>query len=337
MDFTFETPINKELILSRFSEEQIMEYYLRIPVKKGLFRSPLRQDKHPTCSFFRNNSGYLIFKDFATGQYLNVFGVVQTLFGCNYHQALRIIANDFGILHDMRLKKNLGKINACPIKIEDKEMACIQVEIQEYTDLELKWWNKYGITIDILQRYYVYSCKHVFLNGQLFAKSQQHCPIFGYYGKRYHGMELWKIYFPKRNKFRFINNWPAKKIQGYDQLPKAGDMVVITKAMKDCMVLSSLGIAACAPNSETLFVSEPVLADLKSRFGKIIVFYDNDRAGLYNMAKIRHQYPDLDYVYIPREYDSKDISDYYKNYGKKSTINLINNYVVGQYGCKGYL
>ena len=30
-----------------------MSYYLGVPIKKGLFRSPLRNDQHSTCSFFR--------------------------------------------------------------------------------------------------------------------------------------------------------------------------------------------------------------------------------------------------------------------------------------------
>ena len=68
MDFQFQVKINKKLILSKFTEEQIMEFYLHIPVKKGLYRSPLRKDRHPTCSFYRNKSGTLLFKDFATGQ-----------------------------------------------------------------------------------------------------------------------------------------------------------------------------------------------------------------------------------------------------------------------------
>jgi hypothetical protein len=38
----------KELIFSRIPEEQLMEYYLGVPVRKGLFRSPLRRDNHPT-------------------------------------------------------------------------------------------------------------------------------------------------------------------------------------------------------------------------------------------------------------------------------------------------
>lgn len=328
MDFSFQPKITKELILSRFSEEQLMEYYLHIPVKKGLFRSPLRRDKQPTCSFYRSKSGTLIFKDFATGQHLNVFDVVQSIFRCDYFEALRIIANDFGIVRDNALHKNPGKINLNPIKIKDKEISKIQIEIQEFTDNELKWWGRYGITRDILRRFDVYSCKHVFLNDQLFAESQQHCPIFGYYGKKYQGLELWRCYFPKRTSFRFITNWPSKKIQGYDQLPKKGKLLVITKSMKDSMCLYSCGITACAPNSENLFISDKVLEDLKSRFENIVVFYDNDRPGLYNMAKIRREHPELTYIFIPKKYGSKDISDFYKDHGRKETLNLIKTFIL---------
>ena len=328
MDFSFQPKITKELILSRFSEEQLMEYYLHLPVKKGLFRSPLRRDKQPTCSFYRNKSGILIFKDFATGQHLNIFDVVQSIFRCDYFKSLRIIANDFGIVRDNTLHKNLGKINLNPIKIKDKEISKIQIEVQEFTDGELKWWGKYGISKDILKRFNVYSCKHVFLNDQLFAESQQHCPIFGYYGKKYQGLELWRCYFPKRTSFRFITNWPSKKIQGYDQLPKKGKLLVITKSMKDSMCLYSCGITACAPNSENLFISDKVLEDLKSRFKNIVVLYDNDRPGLYNMAKIRREHPELTYVFIPKRYGSKDISDFYKDHGRKETLNLIKTFIL---------
>ena len=328
MDFQFEEKVTKEKILSRYSEEQIMEYYLHIPVKKGLFRSPLRRDKEPTCSYYRNKSGTLIYKDFATGQHLDVWNLVMTMFGCDYWQALKIIANDFGIVKNSNIPKNTGKINTNYVKIEDKEMSKVQVKIQDFTELELKWWKKYGITLDILKKFNVYSCKHVFLNDQLVATSQQHCPIFGYYGGKYQGLELWRCYFPKRTSFRFLGNWPTKKIQGYEQLPKKGKLLIITKAMKDVLVLYSLGIPAIAPNSETQFISESVLNDLKNRFEHIVVLFDNDRTGISFMNKIKKEHPELIYTWIPRKYEAKDISDYYKINGYKKTLNLIKEFLI---------
>ena len=327
MNLSFEPKLSKELILSRFSEEQLMEYYLRIPVKKGLFRSPLRNDKNPTCSFFRNNKSTLLFKDFATGQCLDIFSIVQQMFKCNYFEALKIIANDFGIIQNKSIKRNPGKINENPIKIEDKELSKIQVEIQDFTDLELKWWEKYGITKDILQKYQVYSCKYVFLNGNLLAKSQQHCPIFGYYGKKYRGLELWKIYFPKRTNYRFIGNYPSKKLQGYDKLPKTGKICVITKSLKDVMALYAYGIPACAPNSETIIPSEFIINDLTSRFEYVFALWDNDRTGVTFLNKIKKKYPQIKCLIIPRNLEAKDFSDLRAKYGYKKNKEFIIQYL----------
>ena len=92
--------------------------------------------------------------------------------------------------------------------------------------------------------------------------------------------------------------------------------------MKDVMSMYELGITACSPNSETQFVSDSILQQLKERFKHIIVMFDNDRAGLLNMAKLRHLHPDLDYFCIPKEY-AKDFTDTYKKYGKVKMIEFI--------------
>ena len=331
IDFSIKPKITKELILSRFSEEQLMEYYLHVPVKKGLFRSPLRKDRRPTCSFYRNGSNTLIFKDFATGQHLNIFGVVQEMFHCDYFEALRIIANDMGIVRDKSLQKNSGKINEHPVRMQDKETSKIQIEVQDFTDLELKWWAKYGITPEILKRFNVYSCKHVFLNGQLVAKSQQHCPIFGYYGGKIKEnektLELWRCYFPQRKTYRFLSNWPAKKLQGYKQLPKKGKLCVITKSMKDCLALYAYGIPACAPNSEVVIPSEAIIKDLTNRFEHIFVLWDNDQTGVTFINKFKKQYPQLKYLIIPRHLEAKDFSDLRAKYGYKKTKEFIIQYL----------
>lgn len=329
MDFTIKPKIDKDFILSRISQEQIFCYYLRLnQIGKNLIVNVTRKDKHPTCGFYRTPSNVLIMHDFATGEKLNCFNLVSKLYNCDYWKSLEIIANDFSLYKIKGLPKNRGKIIKNHPKIEDKEMSKIQIEVQDFSDLELKWWGKYGITLDILKKFNVYSCKYVFLNDQVFAKSQQHCPIFGYYGKKYHGLELWRCYFPKRTSYRFITNWPSKKIQGYDQLPKNGKLLVITKSMKDTMCLYSLGISSCSPNSETQFISDTILEDLKKRFKYIVVLFDNDQTGISFMKRQKEKYPELIYTWIPRKYGAKDISDFYKIYGRKKTQELIKEFLI---------
>lgn len=78
------------------------------------------------------------------------------------------------------------------------------------------------------------------------------------------------------------------------------------------MCLKGLGVTACAPNSETQWLSENMLNDLKERFTYIVTFYDNDRPGMFNMAKIRRNHPELLYFFIPHKFKVKDISDFIK-------------------------
>lgn len=44
-------------------------------------------------------------------------------------------------------------------------------------------------------------------------------------------------------------------------LPKSGDILVITKSMKDCMTLYSLGVPAIAPISENCFCQKLNIKD----------------------------------------------------------------------------
>lgn len=320
MDFSFEPKVTREFLLSNNNEETYMSYYLGIPVSKGLFCSPLRQDMHTTCSFFRGKSGRLYFKDFATGECLAFENVVMKLYNCSYHEALKIIAKDFGLI------KGTNPETKPIIKqerfINDKQ-TFIQIEQKDFSEKELKWWLQYGITKSILNKYRVFSCKTVFLNGSVFSQSTPKCPSYGYYfGKKEH-VEQWKIYYPKRTDYRFIGNISTKTIQGYRQLPKSGKLLVITKSLKDCACLYSMGISAVAPQSETQFISDTILEDLKQRFEKIVLLFDSDLCGVHYTNVLRRKYDFLIPCIIPRRYEAKDISDFYKKYGRKETIEFI--------------
>jgi 5S rRNA maturation endonuclease (ribonuclease M5) len=326
-NFTIDPKITKEFLLSQNSEETYMSYYLGVPIKKGLFKSPLRRDNHNTCSFFRGNSGNLYFKDFATGQCLTFEGVVMAKYNCTYHNALKIIAKDFGYIQNANIKKQeVSEIKIQP-KFESEKETFIQVEIKDFSESELKWWNSFGISEQTLKKYKVYSVKTVFINGKIYAQSTQHSPIYGYYFGKKENIEQWRIYIPKRKEFRFIGNVSTKTIQGYKQLPEKGKLLVITKSMKDSMLLSSLGIPAVAPNSETQFVSEKMLNEFRERFKNIVLLYDSDKTGVKFMNKIRKQHHDLIICMIPRKYEAKDISDFYQKYGKNKTIEGIKEYI----------
>ena len=42
-----------------------------------------------------------------------------------------------------------------------------ELALKCFSENELKWWNDYGITIELLKKYNIYSCKYVFLNNSI--------------------------------------------------------------------------------------------------------------------------------------------------------------------------
>lgn len=317
--------ITKEFIFSKgINQESIMQYYTGLNVRsKRLTFSPFRNDNHVTCSFYKSKSNILYLHDFATNEHINCFQVVMKKFNVNYYEALEIIAKDFGLIKGTH-SNIVAPIIVKPIK--ETESSNIQVQIKDYTEEELKWWESFGISKKLLKKYHIYSLQHVFINGQLRFTSSNKCPIYGYYfGKDKNGNEKWKCYFPLKTEYRFLNNLSKKVLQGYHQLPKTGDLLVITKSMKDVVALYGFGIAAVSPNSETLFVDDKKLEEFKQRFKHILVVYDNDRPGLYNMAKIRRDHPELNYFYMPW-YLAKDFTDSIKLVGVENMKEYIDEF-----------
>lgn len=317
--------ITKELLLSKHTQETYFEHYLGIPVKKGLFCSPplIRKDNKPTCAFYKDKKGILKYKDFA-GPTFDFVGAVMHIYDCSYYKALRIIGNDFGFI-ELDIPKNLPKIVYSGFELNETKKAKIQVEIQDFSKKELDWWLSFGITINTLKKFKVFSVKSVFLNDRYFTSSSNSSPIYGYYGgKDSEGNELWRLYMPTKVKYRFLSNWSSTIIQGSKQLPKDGDFIVITKSLKDVMSLYEFGITAIAPNSENLFLTEAQYVKLQSKFKDIYLLYDRDLAGVRAANRIRKQFIDLKVLLVPKV---KDFSDYVKKYGTLKTLNLIDEWL----------
>ena len=316
--------ITKDFILSKVNQESIMYHYTGQDVNsKKLYTSILRNDNHVTIAYYKSKSGTLYMHDFATNEHIDCWNLVMRLYNCNYYEALNIIAKDFDLIEG---EHKISTFKVVP-EIKETNSARIQVQIKDYTKEELEWWKEFGISLKTLKKFHVYSIQHVFLNGELKFTSSKQCPIYGYYfGKDKNGDEKWKIYFPLKENYRFLNNLSKKVLQGYHQLPKTGDLLVITKSMKDLMAMYEFGIPAVSPNSETLFVDDKKLNEFKQRFKRILIIYDSDRPGKSNMAKIRREHPELNYYFFPK-YLAKDFTDSIKMVGVDKMKKYVNEFM----------
>lgn len=311
------------MLLNVASEEAFMSFYLGVNVRSGLFRSPLREDKNPTCSFYRNKRGSLIFKDFGSGFHGDFINVVEHKFNVNFAQALRIIANDFGIIKDKELPKNAPKLEYDGSVITQRSRSIIQCEIQDFTKKELKWWNSFGITEETLRYFNVFSIKNLFLNTNWNCSSTRSSPIYGYYFGKKDGLEIWKIYFPFRSKYRFMSNTDSNLLQGAKQLKFPDKIVTITKSLKDVMTLYELGINAVATQAESVVLTERQIEFMQNNFDFIVNNADWDNAGKTFLIKSKKLYDSIPLSFKNKQIYGKDISDFVKLYGKQTARQLI--------------
>ena len=63
---------------------------------------------------------------------------------------------------------------------------------------------------------------------------------------------------------------------------QGGDILVITKSLKDVMCLYEYGITAIAPCSENEFLTDNQYERIKKKFKYIFLLWDNDFTGVSN-------------------------------------------------------
>jgi len=145
---------------------------------------------------------------------------------------------------------------------------------------EIAYWQRYGITDKVLQKYHVKSLfryETISNQGNPFSlTSTKNEPIFCYVMG-----DFVKIYRPN-SKLRFLYGGDKSKdyIFGFEQLPSKGDILFITGGEKDVLSLSSHHFNAICFNSETASIPEPIIESLQLRFRHIILLYDTDETGL---------------------------------------------------------
>ena len=291
-------------ILSKVTEYDIYSRYIG-HFKIGLiYNSPFRKDKNPSFGiFYSKKSGRLLFKDHGTGECGDVIKFVSLYTGItNYNDILNRIVKDLNITNNTVLK--VSKEYKIPTE------TVIGVVRQDWTDVDKQYWSQFGITIDTLKKFNVSSIKYYLCNGIVKAIYKDTNPMYAY--KVYNHFKIYRPLADKYTKWR--NNLQEYDIQGFQQLPKKGDLLIITKSLKDVMCLYEMGYTAISPASESTFIPHKVLDMLKSNFKRILICFDRDIAGVKNMRKISLK-TGLNGFLVHKKYKSKDISDAVKNNG----------------------
>lgn len=319
----FPPEITKEFILAHVSEEEIFSFY-GIPVTSCPFRSPLpwryKPDRSASCSFYRGRtSGRLYLKDW--GGYFNgdCFDLAMKMEGISYHEALRHLANQFGLIKEGNISPVRSPLP--PVIPWQKEAKDIRVRRRPWVSADWNYWRRWDFSKDTLEFYDVSPAERIWIDGNSIYLYNAADPAYIYHFTGYQ----YKIYFPLRDKAsgkpRFINNC-AEVLQGYRQLPARGRFCLITKSNKDVMKLHEFDIPAVAKMSESQILTKEEYDELTSRFDYLFSLYDTDYTGVRSMQQMKRLY-NIRPLFFPRSLPTKDFTDFYEHFGIKNTNVLI--------------
>lgn len=322
--YSLEDVLTKEKVLQRFTQEEIFKKYLGIDIELGkLLRSPLRNDKNPTCSFYYNKNGVLYMRDFAGYFWGDCFSLVMKIENVGFYKALE------KIYYNMSPSKTKPKIT-----VHKDKSHTILVKKREWKELDLRYWEQYNIRQSLLDFYDVYPCQEVWIskNGRtkLYYSYSKNNPAYAYMFEP----GDYKIYKP------FVKEFYMKKghLEGYNQLPQTGKTLLITKSYKDVMCLRSFGILSVAKSGESAILTKEIYKELSERFSNIYSFFDYDYAGIKAANQIKREFgvkplflPYKRLLFNKPDFGAKDISDFMKKYGFLKTCKLVNGFIENNY------
>lgn len=296
--------ITLDWILSRVTEYDIYQAYIGNFKVGMIYNSPLRKDKTPSFGcFYSKKTKQLLFKDHGTGQCGNVVKFVELYTGkTNYSDILQDIVQRLKITNDTKLVSSKQYIPSTE--------TVIGVVRQEFTETDINYWKQFNISTATLKKFGVSSIKYYLCNGVVKSIYKNENPMYAY--KVYNHFKIYKPLADKYTKWR--NNLTELDIQGFKQLPKTGDILIITKSMKDVMCLYEMGIPAISPSSESTFIPDKVLEQLKKRFKRIIIMFDRDGAGITYLRKMSRK-TGLEGMLVHKKFKAKDISDAIRDNG----------------------
>lgn len=311
------------------TDYEVANKYLGISVVPSNINSILREDKNPSLCIFPYKDS-LFFKDFGTNQSGNIYQLLSLYWNIPLNQVYRKIYNDFT---SVNYKSCCCKNKISKTIIKKKSNIDIKVKIREWKPWDIEYWSSYGINKQWLNYCDIFPISHIFLihqNGeQIVISADKYAYV---YIERKDNKVSLKIYQPYSTNFKWMSKHDASVWDLWTKIPDKGDKLIITSSRKDALCLwANTGIPSLSLQGEGYIPKEKVINQLKDRYKKIYVFYDNDFKNEVNNGRnygkaIADKF-DLQQIEIPTEYKSKDPSDLYKNWGKEVFLNVINSLI----------
>lgn len=325
------TKLNKEYILSKIDDYNIIRFYLGQDFDfKRKFSSPFRDkgtDNKPNLCFTENSNGDIMFKDFANGLSGDCFKFVELLFNINFHKALQKISDDFGI-EDKSNSVFKIQLTKKPDSIHKQEKVIQIIPKDHFSEEDLAYWADYQITEQELKRKNVYSVEKLYVNKQLIPNYNKQVR-FAYSFDNY-----LKIYSPLSTEFKWISSCPNEFMSGFDEikfkvfLGTQDKILIISKSVKDEIILSKFFKDVCSTQNESSASISAENMQIILRGYKpenVYIAYDSDEAGVKASKYYTENYG-FSYVNVPKIFRREGIKDW-ADLVKHKGLDTMENYL----------
>lgn len=262
-------------ILAIYNEYQVYLMYVNTLSEQI---SPFRPENNPSFGFFisRNKKKNLMFKDFGTGQFGDIFDFVSLYYKIPRCEAALKIHQD---IVDGKSPNKYGALKSTTVSPSNVKITS---KTKKFTKDALAYWAKYNISEATLTKYSVMQNAKYWIDNVAFTPKSL---SFSYWN-----MGMCKILnLNVDKKYKWFNNYNYKVLEGFSQVDfnNKSFCFVITKSLKECMFYHELGISAVSAKSETEIIREEYLNHILSYYDKsqIIVLLDNDVTGVKSMLR----------------------------------------------------
>lgn len=303
-----------EKVNDLYSDFDIAHKYLGITCVPEVINSPLRQDNNPSLGLFINNrTNSLWFKDFGSGEKGSLYDLLARMWNVSKDKVYD------RILEDMPAPALIRKHG---VKVYRKSAGKVEVRVREWRDYDIAYWDSYGISLPWLKFGEIYPISHIIItkNGHSYPiPAEKYAYV---YVERKDGIVSFKIYQPYSKEYKWMSKHDSSVWDLWTKIPEKGDKLIITSSRKDALAIwSNTGIPALSLQGEGYIPKEHVVQQLKDRYNKVYVLYDDDFQSEENhgrmYGKMIAERFNVTQIEIPEKWESKDPSDLVKNHGRE--------------------
>lgn len=313
-----------EEVMNRVSHADLLRVYFGISSLPVLISSPLRTDEHPSFFIYSPDGTRVLYRDYATGEHGDIYSLLQKTEKISFSELIHRIAREKRFLDG----SSAGSFRSTPSsgrRFEARTPRILRVRVRPWHDYDIQWWSQWGIPLKWLQYAEVYPISHKILykNDQRYVfNAARYAYVF--VERKENNVSL-KVYQPevtdKRNKWDNSNDGSVVGL--WTKVPPTGDRLVICSSLKDALCLwANTGIPAIYVQSETTGLSNTAQEELRRRFKKVFICFDNDAPGLLDGEELALS-TGFRNIVLPYFEEGKDISDLYRAKGKEEFIKII--------------